>query len=108
MQQRLSYEGIAIFVAEVGGVLVASCSPVVVPNLARGGRPYGLIENVVTHGTFRKRGFCKQVLAAALSAVQVGTETAFYFGQATRRTASFNAWRWLRTDVNGEIPLQLT
>ena len=64
----LTYEGSAILVVEVGGVLIASCTLVVVPNLTRGGRPYGLIENVVTHGHFRKRGYGKQVLAAASSA----------------------------------------
>jgi len=67
-ERFLYYEGSAIFVGEAGGVLVASCTLVVVPNLTHGGRPYGLIENVVTHGHFRKRGFGKQVLAAASSA----------------------------------------
>lgn len=48
--------------------MVASCTLVVVPNLARGGKPYGLIENVVTHGDFRNRGFGRKLLDAASDA----------------------------------------
>jgi GNAT superfamily N-acetyltransferase len=49
-----------------GDVLVASCCLAVIPNLTRGGRPYGLIENVVTHADFRRRGFGTAVVAYAL------------------------------------------
>ena len=66
---RLScYEGSAIFVGEVADTLVASCTLIVIPNLTRGGSPYGLIENVVTHGDFRKRGFGKALLDHATAA----------------------------------------
>ena len=40
----------------------------VVPNLTRSGRPYGLIENVVTHADHRVRGYGKQLLQAAITA----------------------------------------
>ena len=54
------------FGAEVEGKLVATCNLTVIPNLTRQGRPYGLIENVITHPDYRKRGLASQVLDAAL------------------------------------------
>lgn len=50
----------------VDGQLVASCVLTTIPNLTRGCRPYGLIENVVTHSAFRQCGFGKAVLQHAL------------------------------------------
>jgi GNAT superfamily N-acetyltransferase len=38
----------------------------VIPNLTRGGKPYALIENVVTHAAYRGRGFGQAVLRAAV------------------------------------------
>jgi GNAT superfamily N-acetyltransferase len=54
-------------VAEVEGEIVASCVLVVIANLTRGARPYGLIENMVTHPDFRQRGIGTQLLKAALA-----------------------------------------
>src|SRR5438309_1003252 len=51
-----------VLVAAEAGRLVASCTLVVVPNLTRGGRSYGLIENVVTHADYRRRGLGHRVL----------------------------------------------
>jgi GNAT superfamily N-acetyltransferase len=51
----------------VDGQLVSSCTITVIPNLTRGGRPYGLIENVVTHADHRGRGYARAVLQDALS-----------------------------------------
>ncbi|MBI9049198.1 MAG: GNAT family N-acetyltransferase [Anaerolineaceae bacterium] len=57
---------ISCIVAEEDGILIASCTLIIVPNLTRGGRPYGLIENVVTHADYRNRGIGKQILHYAL------------------------------------------
>jgi GNAT superfamily N-acetyltransferase len=59
---------IIVFVAEADGKLVSSCTLVIVPNLTRAARPYGLVENVVTHADYRNRGLARSVLAAALDA----------------------------------------
>jgi len=43
-------------VAEKDGKIVASCVLTVISNLTRGGQSYGVIENVVTHADYRKKG----------------------------------------------------
>lgn len=58
---------VTVVVAEMQGVLAASCVLVVVPNLTRGGRPFAVIENVVTHGGYRRQGLGHAVLAEAVA-----------------------------------------
>ncbi len=65
--QRIQNDpGLHYLVAELDGRLVASCTLAIIPNLTRGGRPYGLIENVVTHTEHRRRGLGKAILQRAL------------------------------------------
>jgi len=54
------------FVVEYENEIVSSCTLSVIPNLTRRGRPYGLIENVVTHKDYRRRGFGTLILQYAL------------------------------------------
>ena len=54
-----------VVVAEVDGQDVASCVLIVVPNLTRGGRPFAVIENVVTHSDHRRQGLGRAVLSFA-------------------------------------------
>ncbi|GKQ51191.1 GNAT family N-acetyltransferase [Bradyrhizobium sp. Ce-3] len=55
-----------VIVAQVAELLVSSCTLAIVPNLSRGGRSYGVIENVVTHADYRRLGLGRRVLAHAL------------------------------------------
>ena len=50
----------------VNGRLAVSCTLTLIPNLTRGCRPYGIIENVVTDADFRRRGYGKTILRYAL------------------------------------------
>ena len=51
---------------EDSGRLVATCTLVVVPNLTRGARPYGLIENVVVRTDCQRRGIGKALMQHAV------------------------------------------
>jgi acetyltransferase (GNAT) family protein len=55
-----------VVVAGIEGVLVSSCTLAIIPNLTRGARSYGVIENVVTDAGHRRTGLGRSVLASAL------------------------------------------
>lgn len=64
--EMMSHPSVFVFVSESQGKIVASCMLVTAPNLMRGGRCHGFIENVVTLRDFRRRGYGEAVMTAAL------------------------------------------
>lgn len=65
-EQILSDPNIHCFVAEAEEVLTGSCLLAVVPNLTRGARAFGVIENVVTHRDYRRQGIGRRLMRRAL------------------------------------------
>ncbi len=57
---------ITYFVLVKEEIMISACHITIIPNLTRGARPYGLIENVVTHKEFRRRGHGKALLKKVL------------------------------------------
>ncbi len=51
-----------LIVCEVDGMIVSSCVCVVIPNLTRNVRSYAFVENVVTHGDYRGKGYATKCL----------------------------------------------
>lgn len=51
-----------LIVCEIDRKIVASCVCVIIPNLTRNVRPYAFIENVVTHGDYRKMRYATACL----------------------------------------------
>ena len=63
----LARSDLEIVVCEVETILVATCMLAVIPNLANGARPFGVIEHVVTLPAYRGSGYGRLVLEHALS-----------------------------------------
>ena len=66
LSKILSNPDLALVVCECEDTLAATCMLAIVPNLASGGRPFGVLEHVVTLNSFRRRGFARAVLQFAL------------------------------------------
>jgi GNAT superfamily N-acetyltransferase len=61
-----THPGLRLFGLFDGDTLVATCNLAVIPNLTRGGRSYGVIEDVVTRADFRNRGHGQAVIRHAI------------------------------------------
>lgn len=51
-----------LIVKTVDGKIVSSCVCVIVSNLTHRVRPYAIVENVVTHSDYRRRGYASECL----------------------------------------------
>jgi GNAT superfamily N-acetyltransferase len=56
-----------IMVALVDDQLTSSCQLGVIPTLTNGGRPFGIIEHVITGAAFRRQGLSHQLLERTLA-----------------------------------------
>lgn len=58
-------ENMYLLVAEENGMVVSTVQMAIVENLTHNVRPFAVIENVVTHGDYRKRGYASALLEKA-------------------------------------------
>ncbi|MCS3453975.1 GNAT superfamily N-acetyltransferase [Aeromonas sp. BIGb0405] len=67
LRRLLAEPGVQLLVAEVEGQLAATCQLGVIPTLTNGGKPFAIIEHVITAAAFRRQGLSQQVIARALA-----------------------------------------
>ncbi len=54
------------FIAVDNARIVSTCNITLIPNLTRGGKPFAIIENVVTDNDYRRQGIAKKVMENAI------------------------------------------
>ena len=62
----LNHDGITVLICGVDGAAVSTCMLVICPNFSRAGRPFALIENVVTDREHRRRGYGRKLIERAI------------------------------------------
>ena len=67
LTETLARDDLVLFVSEADTGIAASCLLITAPNLLRGGRRHGFLENVVTHPDHRGQGHGHAVVQAALA-----------------------------------------
>jgi ribosomal protein S18 acetylase RimI-like enzyme len=66
LSEVLAHPGTTIFVGTIDGRVVSTCVLIVTPNFSRCGRPFAMIENVVTNNEHRQRGYGRQTVQHAI------------------------------------------
>jgi GNAT superfamily N-acetyltransferase len=64
--QLIQKDDVELIVCDSDGVLTSTCMLAIIPNLASGANPFGVVEHVVTLTEFRRRGHARLVLQHAL------------------------------------------
>lgn len=96
-------------VAEKDGILVSSCTIAIIKNLTRCMRPYGLIENVVTHSKHRNIGLGKQVLNMAVGIAKENNcyKVMLLTGSKKKETLNFYKSAGFRDDIKTGFIIKL-
>jgi len=64
--KNIEIQNIKYFIAKENGKIIASCYICVIPNLTRGGKSIGFIENVITDIEYRGKGIGKNIIKNAI------------------------------------------
>ena len=64
--KNIQNQNIKYFVAKEDCKIIASCYICIIPNLTRGGKSIGFIENVITDANHRRKGIGKTVVENAI------------------------------------------
>lgn len=96
-------------VVEKDGLLVSSCTISIIKNLTRSTRPYGLIENVVTHLEYRNLGLGKAVLKKAIEVARNNNcyKVMLLTGSKMEETLNFYKSAGFRDDIKTGFIMKL-
>jgi len=65
--ENIRNQNIKYFIAKENGNVISSCYICIIPNLTRGGKSIGYIENVITDINHRNRGIGKKIMQNAIN-----------------------------------------
>lgn len=64
--KEIEKHNIQYYIAKENGKIIGSCYICIIPNLSRGGKSIGFIENVITDKEYRRKGIGKNIIKKAI------------------------------------------
>lgn len=64
--ENINKQNVKYFIAKDNEKIIASCYICIIPNLTRGGKSIGFIENVITDTNYRRKGIGKKLIENAV------------------------------------------
>lgn len=93
IEKMANSDNMYLLVAEEDGAAVSSVCMVIVDNLTHNLRPYAVIENVVTHGDYQKRGFASALLQKAISIAKDNDCYKVFLETGSNKESTLNFYR---------------
>jgi len=98
--ENIEKHNIKYFIAKENGKIIASCYICIIPNLTRGGKSIGFIENVITDIEYRGKGIGKNIVENAIEYAKVQNCYKIILQSGKERTAAHRFYESL--GFNGE------
>ena len=86
-------ENMYLLVAEENGMVVSTVQMAIVENLTHNVRPFAVIENVVTHGDYRKRGYASALLEKASEIAKERSCYKIFLETGSNKESTLNFYR---------------
>lgn len=86
-------ENMYLLVAEENGRVVSTVQMAIVENLTHNVRPFAVIENVVTHGDYRKRGYASALLEKASEIAKERSCYKIFLETGSNKESTLNFYR---------------
>lgn len=82
-----------LLVVEVEGKVVSTVQMAIIESLTHNVRPFAVIENVVTHGEYRNRGFASALLKKATETARAHGCYKLFLETGSNRESTLNFYR---------------
>lgn len=103
----ISSENFKYFVAIENDEIISSCNISIIPNLTRNGKSFGIIENVITNESYRKKGIGTKVIQMAIEFAKESNCYKIVLLSSKKRVEAHSFYEKLGFNKNSKIGFEM-
>ena len=100
-------QNVKYFVAKENGKIISSCYVCIIPNLTRGGKSIGFIENVITDTKYRRKGIGKKVVENAIEYAKEHNCYKVLLQSGNKRTEAYSFYEAIGFDSSSKRAFEI-